>query len=458
MHNNDQFSPAERQAVASIASLYGLRMLGLFMVLPVLALYVQDYRAATPLLLGFALGVYGLTQALLQIPLGLASDRLGRKPIIVAGLLLFVGGSVLAAQADSIYGLIAGRALQGAGAIASTLMALVADVTREQNRTKAMASIGGSIGFSFLLALILGPWISTQFGGLAAVFWVTAVLGVVGVLWAQWRLPAPQVGAVNRPVVNRETQAVPAMIAGVLKDVRLLRLDLGIFTLHLLLMAGFVAIPTVLTDSLQIPLESHWWVYLLLLGGSFFAMIPAIIAAERGGHMKPVFLAAIALAALSLGGFSLGFEGGAVVALGLLFLFFVAFNLLEASLPSLVSKTAPAGARGTAMGVYSTSQFLGAFVGGVLGGWLLPLYGVAGLFAVLALVTLLWLLLVFPMEAPRALSGVVFKYSDRDGYAGELEALPGVEDVVLVADEKTAYAKVDRKEVDWELLQPYLSE
>ncbi|MDM3872408.1 MFS transporter [Porticoccus sp. W117] len=453
MHNNDQFSPSERQAVASIAGLYGLRMLGLFMVLPVLALYVEDYQAATPLLLGFALGVYGLTQALLQIPLGLASDRLGRKPIIVGGLLLFVGGSVLAAEAESIYGLIAGRALQGAGAIASTLMALVADVTREQNRTKAMASIGGSIGFAFLLAMILGPWISTQFGGVEAVFWVTAFLGVLGVLWAQWRLPAPQMGA-----VNRETQAVPAMISGVLKDVRLLRLDLGIFTLHLLLMAGFVAIPTVLTDSLQIPVESHWWVYLLLLGGSFFAMIPAIIAAERGGHMKPVFLAAIALAALSLGGFSLGFERGAAVALGLLFLFFVAFNLLEASLPSLVSKTAPAGTRGTAMGVYSTSQFLGAFVGGVLGGWLLPLYGVAGLFAVLALMTLLWLLVVFPMEAPRALSGVVLKYCDHDGYAHELEALPGVEEVVLVAHEKTAYAKVDRKEVDWGLLRPYLSE
>ncbi|MCV6605345.1 MAG: MFS transporter, partial [Porticoccaceae bacterium] len=274
-------------------------------------------------------------------------------------------------------------------------------------------------------AMILGPWISSLFDGLPAVFWVTALLGTLGLVWAQWRLPAPRSAvavhreainreAINRETINRETQAVPAMISGVLKDIRLLRLDLGIFTLHLILMAAFVAIPRVLTDGLQLPLESHWWVYLLLLGGSFFAMIPAIIAAERGGRMKPVFLGAIALAALSLGGFSLGFERGAVVALSLLFLFFMAFNLLEASLPSLVSKTAPAGTRGTAMGVYSTSQFLGAFVGGVLGGWLLPLYGVAGLFAVLALLAALWLLLVFSMEAPRALSGVVLQYRDHD--------------------------------------------
>ena len=454
LRNNDQFSPSERLAVFSIASLYGLRMLGLFMVLPVLALYVDDYQAATPFLLGVALGVYGLTQALLQIPLGLLSDRIGRKTVIVAGLLLFVAGSVLAALADSVYGLIAGRALQGAGAIASTLMALVADVTREQNRTKAMASIGGSIGFAFLLAMILGPWISTQFGGLPTVFWVTALLGLLGLLWAQLMLSEPP----HSNSINRETQAVPAMIAGVLNDVRLLRLDLGILVLHLILMASFVAIPTLLKDTLSLPPESHWWVYLLLLGGSFFAMIPAIIAAERGGKMKPVFLSAIALAALSLLAFSFGFDRGVVVALGLLFVFFVAFNLLEASLPSLVSKTAPAGTRGTAMGVYSTSQFLGAFAGGLLGGWLLPLYGVSGLFLVLALLAAVWLLLVFPMEAPRSLFGVVLKYSDREGYTRELETLPGVEEVVVVAGERTAYAKVDRKEVDWGLLRPYLSE
>lgn len=436
--------------MASIAGLYGLRMLGLFMVLPILALFINNYEGATPMLLGVAIGVYGLTQALLQIPLGLMSDRIGRKPVILAGLLVFILGSVVAAQAESVAGIIIGRALQGAGAIASTLMALVADVTSEQNRTKAMASIGGSIGFAFLLAMIAGPVISGFFG-LSGVFWVTALLGGLGFLWAWGKVQAPPVvGA-----VNRETQTVPGMLGETLKDGRLLRLDVGIGLLHLILMASFVAVPTILESQLGFARDSHWWIYLLLLGGSFIAMIPAIIVAEKGGKMKPVFLGAIALAALSLAGFSQGFES-VVPALALLFTFFMAFNLLEASLPSLVSKTAPAGTRGTAMGVYSTSQFVGTFLGGILGGWLIEQIGVEGLFLTLSGLAAVWWLLASTMESPRTLSGVVLKYQGGDGYLLELEALPGVEQVVMAPEERRVYAKIDKKEVDWERLQPYL--
>ena len=454
LRHSDQFSPAERHAMFSIAGLYGLRMLGLFMVLPVLALYADDYTGATPLLLGLALGVYGLTQAILQIPLGLVSDRIGRKPVIVGGLAVFVVGSIVAAMSDSMYGVIAGRALQGAGAIASTLMALVADVTREENRTRAMASIGASIGFAFLLAMILGPRISSAFGGLPAVFWATALLGCAGLLWALVKIQVSSLPA----RLNRESQPVPAMLGESLKDSRLLKLDVGIFTLHLILMAGFVAIPQILEGTLQLPRDSHWWVYLILLGGSFFAMIPAIITAERGGKMKPVFLSAVALVAISLAAFSQWFTQGATVALALLLLFFAAFNLLEASLPSLVSKTAPAGTRGTAMGVYSTSQFLGAFTGGVLGGWILQQHGFEMLFLTLAVLAALWLLVASTMEAPRALSGVVLKYRDGTNYQLELEAIPGVEEIVIVADEQSVYGKIDKKEVDWQALKPYLSD
>ena len=325
-------------------------MLGLFMVLPVLALYQENYADATPFLLGLTLGVYGLTQAILQIPLGLLSDRIGRAPVIIGGLLLFVVGSVVAAMADTMQGLILGRALQGMGAIASTLMAMVTDLTSEQNRTKAMASIGASIGLSFILAMIAGPLIASAMG-LSGVFWVTALLGCIGIF--VFVLLVPRVFSAQK---NRETLADLNQIGLLLKQPTLLRLNLGIFALHLALMAAFVVIPTMLSGQLGFSGDDLWWVYLALLGGGFVAMLPVMILSEKYQRQKLTFVSAIACMTVAM--LVLGREQGAILTLAMLLLFFAAFNLLEATLPSWLSKVCPAGSRGTAMGIYSTSQFM----------------------------------------------------------------------------------------------------
>ncbi|MGB0449524.1 MAG: MFS transporter, partial [Porticoccaceae bacterium] len=376
MNNSTVFSPIEKRATFSLATLYGFRMLGLFMVLPVLALHIDGYSGASPLLLGVTLGIYGLTQAVLQIPLGLLSDKIGRRPVIVGGLVVFIIGSVIAASAESITWLIIGRAVQGAGAIASTLMALVSDLTSEENRTKSMAAIGASIGLSFMLAMILGPAISTAMG-LAGIFWVTALLGLIGI--------AVFLGAVPRAISvqhNRETLTDIGQMGRLFYAPNLWRLNVGIFTLHLVLMAGFVVIPTILTEEMGISGDSLWWVYLLLIGGGFFAMLPVMILSEKYRRQKYSFVAAVAIMAILMSVLSVC--RGNLLTGFLLWLFFAAFNLLEAMLPSWLSKVCPAGQKGTAMGIYSTSQFLGAFAGGILGGWSLQQFGIDGLFVLLS--------------------------------------------------------------------------
>jgi MFS family permease len=386
---------SEVKAVSSLALLYMFRMLGLFMVLPVLMLYGDAYSGSSPFLLGLALGIYGLTQACLQVPLGLLSDVWGRKPVIALGLVVFAAGSAVAASSDSMTGLIIGRALQGAGAIASAIMALVADLTSEANRTKAMAAIGVSIGVSFALALILGPFIA-GLGGISAVFWVSAVLAGVGLLIV-WRIvPAPLPAAFG--AASGDTGTVPGLIGATLRHRELLRLDWGIFCLHFVLMASFVAVPGML-ESFNFDPASHWKVYLPLMMLAFLAMLPFIAVAERKQQTKPVFLGAVALLAVAQVALA---QWHAHFALGLtlLFAYFVAFNLLEATLPSLVSKLAPAGAKGTAMGIYSTSQFLGAFAGGAAGGLVLQYWGLTGVFAICGGVALVWWLVSVPMRVP----------------------------------------------------------
>jgi len=445
------FSSIERRATLSIASLFGFRMLGLFMVLPVLALATGDYPDFTPLMLGITLGAYGLTQAILQIPLGLLSDRIGRQPVIIGGLLMFIAGSIVAALADTMIGLVIGRALQGTGAIASTLMALVADLTGEQNRSKAMATIGGSIGFSFMLAMILGPLFAANFG-LPSVFWVTAALGVVGIFIAQFLVP--KAVSMRR---NREAMTDAQQIRGLLAESNLMRLNIGIFSLHFALMAAFVAIPTMLSDELSISGGNLSWIYLGLLGGGFFVMLPVMIMAEKLGYQKLVFVAAVALMALTTA--VLSSQRGPVLTPLMLLLFFAAFNLLEATLPSWLSKLCPVGNRGTAMGIYSTSQFFGAFAGGLAGGWSMHQFGLDGLFVTISLVLLAWAFVSIGLQSPRPLQTLVLSVGnlEQQDFLKIVSNITGVEDILLVKGEQLAYVQIDRLQVDMPSLQPYLN-
>ncbi|MFM1570892.1 MAG: MFS transporter [Porticoccaceae bacterium] len=445
------FSPIERRATFSIASLYVFRMLGLFMVLPVLAFSVVGYSDYSPLLLGLTLGAYGLVQAILQIPMGLLSDRVGRRPVIIGGLLMFILGSIVCAVAETMEGLIVGRALQGAGAIASTLMAMVTDLTSEKNRTKAMAIIGGSIGFSFILAMVLGPLITLKYG-LSGIFWITAILGTLGILIVLLLVP-------NRVQVqyNRETLTDLKQIVRLIKQTTLLRLNYGIFALHLALMAAFVAIPTILSDELGVEGENLWWVYLLLLGGGFFIMLPGMIIAEKNNRQKWSFL--VSVGAMMTATFALSLYRGPIMTPVLLLIFFTAFNLLEASLPSWMSKSCPVGNRGTAMGIYSTSQFLGAFFGGLLGGWSLQTLGVNGLFVVISLILAVWWFVCLGLESPRPLKTLVLAVGELEhsDFTKIVSNIVGVEDILLLEGERLAYVQVDRLQVDMSSLQPYLN-
>ncbi|HFE48936.1 MAG TPA: MFS transporter, partial [Chromatiaceae bacterium] len=305
-------------------------MLGLFLILPVFALYAEHLAGTTPLLVGIAIGAYGLTQAILQIPFGMLSDHIGRKPVIVAGLLLFALGSVIAARADSIWGVILGRAIQGSGAVAAAIMALAADLTREEHRTKVMAMIGMSIGMAFALALVLGPILNDHIG-VPGIFWVTAGLAVAGILIILFAVPTPP-----RSSLHRDAEAVPALLARVFRDGQLLRLDFGIFTLHMMLTSVFLALPLSLRDA-GLAEARHWLLYLPVLIGSMLLMIPFVIAAEKYGRMKSVFLFAVALLALASIIFWQGAHALWALTLGLV-VFFTAFNILEATLPSLVSR------------------------------------------------------------------------------------------------------------------------
>lgn len=383
----------ERRATAGLSFIFGLRMLGLFLILPVFALYGAELDGATPMLIGLAIGAYGLTQALLQIPFGMLSDRIGRRTVIVIGLVIFAIGSVVAAEAQGIVGVIVGRAIQGCGAIAAAVMALAADLTRDEQRTKAMAFIGISVGAAFLLALVAGPAIGVM-AGLSGIFWATAGIALIAIALLYLVVPAGG-ERVARPEVTANAGGLPT----VLRHPDLLRLDFGVLILHLVLTATFVVMPVVLEQQLGIDRALHWQVYVpvLLLSVAGMAFIIAIGERRKILHRLLAGVAGLVIVAdLILAGWSNWMPG---LLLGLL-LFFIAFNTLEASLPSLLTRFAPEGMRGTALGVYATAQFLGAFLGGVLGGWIYGAYDVQGVFVFCALAAGIWLFSAVGLRTP----------------------------------------------------------
>lgn len=457
MHDthSERMSAGETRAAGSLALVFAFRMLGMFMVLPVLATYGDDLVGATPALIGLAIGAYGLTQAVLQIPFGILSDRIGRLPVIYGGLLIFAAGAALAANADSIWGVIAGRVLQGAGAISAAVMALLSDLTREQHRTKAMAMIGMSIGLSFAVAMVVGPLLTRAFG-LSGLFWATSGLALLGML-----IVATLVPRASRTLQHRESGVARQALKPTLRNPELLRLNLGIGTLHAILMASFVALPLALVDEGGLPKEQHWWVYLSALLIGFFGMVPFIIYAEKKRQMKRVLCGAVAALVLCELFFWLFGHSLAALVTGFV-LFFTAFNLLEASLPSLVSKVAPAGGKGTAMGVYSTSQFLGAAVGGIVGGWLYQHAGLTGVFVGCSVLGVIWLLAAATMREPPYVTSLrrpLRREALADtGLTERLLAVPGVSDAVVVAEEAALYIKVDTQQLDRVLLEQVLEE
>lgn len=433
------YSRIERRAVFALAGIFSLRMIGLFMILPVFAVYGARLQHATPFLVGLAVGAYGLAQLLLQIPFGLLADRYDRRLLILIGLLLFMLGGAVAASSTGIWGVIAGRFLQGAGAISAVVMALLSDLVRDDNRTKAMATVGMMIGVSFALAFVLGPWLAGWLG-LAGLFAATTVMGGFAMLVCLFYVPRATQTQRQLPVHYRTHLKQMLMLP------ELLRLNMGIFSLHLVLTACFVSLPPMLIAA-GLPLSEHGWLYLPVMLLAFVALVPAVIIAEKKRRMREVYLLAISMLALSLVAIVLAHHGlkGLIAAVAL---FFFAFNLLEALLPSLVSKMSPPGGKGTAMGVYSTSQFLGAFLGGMVGGGLAHWHDAYALFTILLLVVLTWAWLAWGMAQPTFWQSVVLHPESVGLSPTQVEALrhlPGVEELVTLPDEAVIYLKVDRE-------------
>ena len=441
-------TPVELRASIGLASVYGLRMLGLFIILPIFAIYAEHLPGGeNHILIGLALGAYGLTQAILQIPAGWLSDHYGRKPVIYAGLILFAIGSLIAASADNIYWIIAGRIVQGAGAINAAVMALTADLTREDHRTKAMAMIGMTIGVSFAVSMVLSPILYASIG-MHGIFTMTAILAVFAMIVIAFFIPDP---AITR--FHSDTEASSKRFKEVLRNKDLLRLDFGIFSLHAILMSVFMQVPFLLKDN-GLHAAYHWKVYLPVMLLAFVFMVPPMIFADKRAKSKEVFMGAIALAALAQ--LTLLIFHGSVLSIAFaLLLFFIAFNLLEAMLPSLISKTAPLAAKGTAMGVYSSVQFMGAFVGASVGGFLMQHFGGNAVLIFAMVLLLLWLLVASGMRSPAAVRTRLYPLPPiNEAAAKQLQSslmqLKGVREAMVVAAEQMASIKVETNGFDEE--------
>ena len=439
--------PHEWRASTTLSGVYALRMLGMFLVLPVLAMYAASLPGTedNKTLVGLAMGIYGLTQALLQLPLGIASDKFGRKKTIYAGLVVFAAGSFLAAAADTLPLLVAARAIQGAGAVSAAVTALLADLTRDGVRTRAMAMIGLSIGLTFSISLVVAPMIADVVG-VRGLFLLTGILTVASIGVVAFMTPDPEFSK-----LHEDTQAQPARIGEVLKNRQLLNLDFGIFALHAAQMALFTALPFAMT---QLGLEKiqHWKVYLPSTVAGLVVMVPLIIIGETRNRLKQVFILGIVCIAAAQIGLLSGMHSVWLITVYLI-VYFIGFNVLEASLPSMVSKIAPSDLKGTAMGVYNTMQSVGLFAGGAAGGLLFQKYGFVGVFAFCSTLMLLWLVLAVLSPAPKPVKNLSYPVGsvwqgNQEGLYRALSELEGVEDISFSFDRQTVYIKVLQKGFD----------
>ncbi len=438
----------EWRVTASLAAVYAVRMLGLFMILPVFALYAESLPGYTPALVGLAIGIYGLSQAIFQIPLGVLSDKVGRKPVIIGGLMVFALGSAIAAMAHSLWLIVFGRAVQGLGAVAGPTMALAADLTREENRTRIMAVIGMTIGMSFMGGMILGPIISGFHGwGVPGIFWTTMCLAFAGILLVMFAVPTPV-----HSTQHRDAGVIKSYLSVALKNVALLRMNAGVFILHLVMTANFLVLPPIFEHDLGLPRVEHWKVYLPVFAGSFILSIPLIIIAEKKHKIRSLLLSSTVALIIAELVMALGYTHIGLL-LAAFFLFFVGFNFLEAVQPSLVAKYSDVSTKGTAMGIFSSSQFLGIFAGGSLGGMINHTWGTEAVFLFSALVVGLWLILAVQLPQPTFYTSRVLRldpllFSDKERLLRELLAVAGVKEAVVVAEEGVAYLKVDKASLD----------
>lgn len=440
-HQDNRLTPIERRASGALAAVFGLRMLGLFLIMPVIAIYGQKYPDYTPLLIGLAIGAYGLTQALLQIPLGMLSDRIGRRPVIVGGLLIFAIGSLVAANADTLVGVVLGRALQGMGAIAAAILALAADITRDSQRPKVMATIGMFIGLSFALALVLGPLLGAQIG-LSGLFYFTAVSAIFGIFVLLLAVPKVAQKSARGDLIPLKSE-----LGLLFKDRQLARLNAGVFVLHCVLTAFFVVVPLQLMRG-GLAANDHAWLYLPTLIASFAFMIPMLIKAERQRQQPRFFRVAIVLVLAAVAVIVFVPAHWTYLAIAVV-LFFTGFNFLEATLPSSLTRFAPAGRKGSASGIYATFQFFGAFVGGAAGGSVYQHFGLIGVGIFCTVLLLCWFVISFGMQPPPQQQSVSYELplltaAQADGLAEQLSAIQGVEEVRIVAAEKTVYLKVHK--------------
>lgn len=435
---------SEIRATLSLGGIFALRMLGLFMIIPVFSIYGADYTSATPMLIGLAIGIYGLAQASLQIPVSMLADRLPRKPIIIIGLLLFALGGAVAATATDIWQVIGGRFIAGAGAVSAVVMALLADVTREQSRSKAMAGLGFMIALSIVLAFVLGPWLAGKVG-MSGLFWVTAIAGVLAIVLV---LIAPTPQRTLR--YNLNSLSMSQQLGNVLRMGNLNRLYVTVFTIHLLITALFVLVPLQL-ERFGYSVGQHSWIYLPLLLVGFALTVPFIIVAEKYRKMRQIVLTGIACLALALGLLVFAEKTFALLVFGM-GIFVVGFNLLESIIPSWVSKQAPVVSKSTAMGVSATSQFMGSFLGGVLGGFLLTQpYTTAWM--ICAAIACIALVLVWGIGSPPYLTSLTVSIPKTQNFKDEkitdwqtaVQSVLGVEDLVLLPKDGVAYLKIDKK-------------